>query len=84
VVDDVVTMRIKEDGTTVQTAELNIDSRTTAAINQSLERSVVEAPTAGSHTYTITLALGGGSGSLTMVASSTSPAFILVEDIGPA
>jgi hypothetical protein len=84
VVDDVVTMRIKEDGTTVQTAEINIDSRTTAAINQSLERSVVETPTAGSHTYTITLALGGGSGSLTMVASSTSPAFILVEDIGPA
>lgn len=41
-------------------------------------------PSAGAHTYKLTLARENGTGTVTMGASSTNPAFILVEDIGPA
>lgn len=39
-------------------------------------------PSAGSHTYKLQAQRNGGSGNITMVASATQPAFILVEDIG--
>jgi hypothetical protein len=39
-------------------------------------------PSAGSHTYKLTMQNLGG-GIVTMLASATKPAFILVEDIGP-
>ncbi len=44
--------------------------------------SVVVAPSSGSHTYKLTLDTSSGSTSL--VAASDRPAFILVEDLGPA
>lgn len=39
-------------------------------------------PTAGSHTYKLTIERGIGTGSGTVFASASEPTFILVEDIG--
>lgn len=41
----------------------------------------VISPSAGTHTYKLSLAREAGSGTLQMVAGATSPSFILVEDI---
>lgn len=48
------------------------------------EGSVVIAPTAGTHTYKLTLERSSGTGTVGISAGTTDPAFILVEDIGPA
>lgn len=40
-------------------------------------------PSAGSHTYKLTLQRFSGTGNVTLNASATSPAWLLVEDIGP-
>jgi len=45
---------------------------------------IVHSPAAGSFTYKIRAQRNGGTGSGTVIAASTYPAFILVEDIGPA
>lgn len=49
----------------------------------SFERSVVLTPTAGAHTYKLTAWASAGADML-LFAGATQPAFILVEDIGPA
>jgi hypothetical protein len=80
---DRVDFRIKE-GTT----ELKPDTRELGTANDAgrsgLHAEVVLSPSAGSHTYKLTLARGDGTGTVSMVAAATAPAFILVEDIGPA
>lgn len=45
------------------------------------DASVVITPTAGSHTYKLSLHKNVGAGSISLSASATQPAFILVEDI---
>lgn len=42
------------------------------------------APSTGSHTYKLTMQRAAGTGTLTMGASATSPAYILVHDMGPS
>lgn len=56
----------------------------TASRNTTHYCAVSITPTSGSHTYKLTAARQAGTGTITMGASSTNPAFILVEDIGPA
>lgn len=48
------------------------------------EGSVVLTPSAGAHTYKLRAGRIAGTGTLTMGASASNPAFILVEDIGAA
>lgn len=45
---------------------------------------ITDTPTAGEHTYKLRVQQTVGGGGLNMQASATNPAFILVEDIGPA
>lgn len=45
---------------------------------------IVITPAAGSHTYKLSLERGTGSGTVGIDQASDNPAFILVEDIGPA
>jgi hypothetical protein len=47
-----------------------------------LHASVVLTPSAGSHTYKLSLARAAGTGSLTLGAGATFPAYIMVEGIG--
>jgi hypothetical protein len=81
--DDVATLRIKEGTISIQTAQLLV-SRATGQANPTLTTAVVLTPSAGSHTYKLSLERPIGTGNMQLVASSNSPAFILVEDIDPA
>ena len=67
---------IKEDGTTKQTSRY-----VASTVAESFPGAwVILAPTAGEHTYKLTGDVGGGT--MTLVASSSSPAQLVVEDIG--
>lgn len=61
----------------------SVINETANAISQMTEGSVVVTPSAGAHTYKLSLERGAGSGTASLVASATNPAFILVMDIGP-
>lgn len=56
-----------------------------AGTGQKAAGSVVESPSAGSVTYKLSLERNtGAAGTVTLQAGATHPAFILVEDLGPA
>lgn len=70
-------LRIKESTTQLQNGNIEQPAGNT----ESIHVQVVITPSQGSHTYKLT---GAATGTATTVtASATSPAFILVEDIGP-
>jgi hypothetical protein len=75
---DSAILRIKEGATQLQQGRGNADNS-----GLTIQVSAVLTPTAGSHTYKLSLERDG-TGSATMQASSTVPAFLLIEDIGPA
>lgn len=84
VVGDEVALYIKEGATYLAYASATIG---TANRNFPLGRDVVLTPTAGSHTYLLRAARTTGTGTVTMVAAAAnngSPAYISVEDLGPA
>jgi hypothetical protein len=72
-------LRLHADGAQVQSRQLLSDS---AGGTETLHLEWVGTPTPGAHTYKLRAAAGGGS--MTMVAGASQPAFILVEDLGPA
>lgn len=82
VANDVPSLRIKEGTTQLQSREEHLGSVVGALA--AISASVVLTPTAGSHTYKATLVRAVGTGTLVVNASATAPAFLLVEDIGPA
>lgn len=51
--------------------------------SMSFERSVILTPSAGAHTYKLSAWASAGADML-LAASATTPAYILVEDLGPA
>jgi hypothetical protein len=79
--DNAAVLRIKESTTNLQLISLVL-GRTNAS--ETLTGSVILTPSAGSHTYKLSLQMAVGTGTVDLIASSTNPAFILVEDIGPA
>jgi hypothetical protein len=81
VADGETTVRIKEGAT--QLGQSNIKPAT-AATNNFHVGAVVITPTAGSHTYKLTMTSDSGTGSSTMTAGATFPAYILIEDVGQA
>lgn len=78
VADDEAQLRIQEDGANVQIA---IQGLPRSNGNEFITASRVLSPSAGSHTYNLALVRGAGTGTLTMEAAATLPAYILVEDI---
>lgn len=56
----------------------------TALVGGLCEASVVIEPSEGDHTYHLALARDSGTGTLSTDVGVSTPAFILVEDIGPA
>lgn len=79
--DNVAGLRIKESTTTLQLASTynpGTSSHTT------LIGQVVLTPSAGSHSYKLSLETLTGGGNVSLEASATNPAYILVEDMGPA
>ena len=79
VADGVYVLNLKESTTVLKRATdpFVVTSSVTGSLVYSNNASI-----SGSKTWKLTLQKVGGTGSLTMSASSTSPAFILVEDIG--
>lgn len=79
VANDAILLNIREGGTYLKTAEI-----WAVVINQdvTLNTAVILTPTAGSHTYFLSMSRPAGTGSVTMNASTTNPAYLLVEDVG--
>lgn len=81
VANDTAVIRLKEGATQLvshQSEGLNPTRHT------HYHAEVVLTPSAGAHTYKVTVQRNGGSGNITHRGTATDPAFILVEDIGAA
>lgn len=78
VADGVTSLKIKEGATQLHQADGFVRN---AAEAQFIERAASFTPTAGTHTYKLTLTLTTGTGSTGLIAGATFPAYILVEDV---
>lgn len=81
VVDGSSVLSIRESSTTLHEATV---SPNVANESAAVHRALILAPSAGSHTYKLSLARVTGTGTTGLAAASTKPASITVEDIGPA
>lgn len=77
--NDAVTLKIAEGATILQQRDVTLS---VASNSGGLVAEVVLTPTTGAHTYKLRMVRTLGS--VTMQAGATYPAFICVEDIGPA
>lgn len=77
---DVASLVIKEGGTQLQACGIGI---LVAAGTQSTSCSAILSPSAGAHTYKLSMLRVAGLGNLSLNASGTQPSFIMVEDLGP-
>jgi hypothetical protein len=73
--------RIKRDGTTINDYPVPSPATAGGPSQMGVSFFVPDTPTAGSHTYSVTLARTTGTGTL---AEFSNPGILLVEDIGPA
>lgn len=78
---DVGRVTIMEGATTLQVGTVTNPS-TNASSSGTSDPFVILTPPAGAHTYKLQAARIFGTGSITLQASPTSPAIILVEDLG--
>lgn len=69
---------------TTNLLQINGPTLVVANSGYTVESSCILTPSAGTHTYKITLARLAGTGNINIGASAVQPAWILVEDIGPA
>lgn len=79
--DNTMQLKIQEGATVLVSVDTG---NPTANTGDFMRAERVLTPSVGLHTYKLTLARVVGAGSLTVNASATSPAFVLVEDIGAA
>lgn len=79
VASNTAALQIQEGATVLQ--NIQIQNSTTPGNGTTEEGEVIITPSAGMHTYKLTLQLSAGGGTVGMAAASTFPAFILVEDI---
>lgn len=80
VANDSARISLKEGANLLQIAQ---DSTPGVTQSISLDFDYIVSPTAGAHTYNMTMQRTSGSGTLTMDAGAVYPAFLLVEDITP-
>ncbi len=73
--------RIRESSTTLQ---MFMDDTLTSGERRTKEGSVVLTPTAGSHTYKLSLETSSNTIDMVAAAADPGPAFLLIDDIGPA
>ena len=79
VAGDGLTFRIMEGATQLQDCPMDV---TTANRSITFHTQVVIQPSAGAHSYKMTFQRYAGTGTALVGASTSAPAFILVEDIG--
>lgn len=73
---------LREGSTTLQTATEILDFANVGTTIGVIRW--VGNPSSGSHTYKVSLERITGTGTLTMAASSTEPAQLVIEDVGPS
>ena len=74
---------IFRDGTQIDTADTSNDSSTPGATYGCDSATIDHAPSAGSHTYKVRAFFSVNSDNI-VIAQANDPAYLLVEDIGPA
>lgn len=79
---DIVRIRLKQDGTTIAKGDYIIP--TTSGYEYGMSVLTTVTPSAGSHTYIVTVERINGTGTLQVTSSSTAPACHVITDIGPA
>lgn len=79
VANDIVTVKIAESATILQTRSVSLP---VSGANGELTAICVLTPSVGAHTYKLRMVRV--TGSVTSSAGATFPAFLLVEDLGPA
>lgn len=84
VVDNRIAVWIKEGATQLQGAVASVPIADASLTTMSFSPSAVITPSAGVHTYKITAGRITGAGTFNIQASSTSPCYLLVRDVGPA
>lgn len=80
--DGVTRLSINEGATTLTFADAAVRAAAEGSVR--IFCSCVLTPSTGAHTYKLTLARANGTGTVSLTASATNPAFILVEDLGPS
>lgn len=80
VANDVVALDIKE-GTNVLQISQTVLALAGSNGNSSVQTEVVISPSAGTHTYTMVVRLSVGTGTISVSAGPSIPAFLLVEDV---
>lgn len=78
-INDTISLLVRESSTELQITEFRNGA---ANASEGLPITVILTPSAGSHTYKLSMRRSSGTGTLTMSAGASYPAFILVEDIG--
>ncbi len=78
--DGVALFQLLKDGSMVQQMPWHLR---VAAVGGGALIEYHDAPTAGSHTYSISIGRGAGTGNLTMGATATQPSTLTVTDVGP-
>jgi hypothetical protein len=81
---DVYTVRIKEGSTTLGESNYLATATAVAATGGCDFSAFVDSPSAGSHTYKVTIQRAIGSGSATVQGLPAAPMYIAVEDVGLA
>lgn len=76
-------LMILRDGTQIDTADTSNDSTTPGATYGVDSVTIDHAPTAGTHTYKVQAFFSVNSDNI-VIAQANDPAYILIEDIGPA
>jgi hypothetical protein len=74
-----ITLNVQEGATVLNSGKGHV---VTANEGDRYRAEVILTPSTGSHTYKLNAVRASGSGTVTMNASATEPAFILVEDLG--
>lgn len=82
VTGDAWKFHIREGSTTLATSQSDIAGATIASGGGAMFWT--GNPSSGSHTYKMSLERTAGTGTITMAASATEPAQLLIEDIGPS
>ena len=81
VANDSAAVVIREGSTTLREAATVLP---VASRPQTVTCQVIVTPSSGAHTYKLSAQRDAGSGTVSVEAAATRPAFILVEDLGPA
>ena len=84
VVGDLWAVLLKEGGTTLQTDRQVNEIANSSTSQLTFQPKVILTPSAGSHTYSVSMLQSSGTGNATVRGAAGQPNWLMVQDIGPA